>query len=72
MNIINHLDFEFKLSRTNGSRVLEKGLGSTFEVSHALLSQRTSVQILLSTSKFQFSRTNISRVISMAVTTLQM
>ena len=36
---------EFQLSRTNGSRVIEKGCGSTFEVSHALLNHRTPVQI---------------------------
>ena len=40
----NILNSEFQLSRTNGSRVIEKGHGSTFEGSQALLIRRTTVQ----------------------------
>ena len=34
-----------QLRRANGYRVIEKGPGSTFEVSHTLLGCRTIVQI---------------------------
>ena len=35
-NLIAYLNSKFQLSRTNGSRVIEKGCGSTFEVCHSL------------------------------------
>ena len=44
-NLITCLNSEFQLSRINGSRVIENGCDSTFEVCHALLSYRVIVQI---------------------------
>ena len=38
----NILNSEFQLFRTNGSRVIENGHGSTFEVCHPLLSHRST------------------------------
>ena len=54
-NMITYLNSEFQLSRTNCSRVIEKGRGSTFEVCHALLSCRTIIQLWLPTSIPNFS-----------------
>ena len=46
--MINHLDSEFKLSMTNGSRVTEKGRGGTFELYHTLLSSKSIDKVQLS------------------------
>ena len=43
--MIEDLNPEFQVSRTNGSRVTEKGRGSTFELCHALLSYKTTKKI---------------------------
>ena len=63
--MINHLDSEFKLSRTNGSRVKEKGCGSTFGLYQALLSQKISSKNRLPTFlnlEFQTSRITMKRL----------
>ena len=70
--MIAYLNSEFQLSRTNGSRVIEKGHSSFFEVCHTLLSCRSTLQIRFSTyiPNFSFLEPTVQELLKKGVAAL--
>ena len=50
-----YLDSGFQLSRANGSRIIEKGCGCTFQLHHALLSYKIINKFRLPNNILNFS-----------------